>query len=103
MGPIVFKYPSLLGEYHGAPPLLHPSAQVCAVSSNGTDMGDSTHPKKASPHTDVLLVEKILPQEFLENPTPPLIPDFPPPRVENPSLGDSPSSHYSNSLLLPPT
>jgi hypothetical protein len=27
----------------------------------------------------------------------------PPPPGENPSLGDNPSSHYSNSLLLPPT
>jgi hypothetical protein len=34
MGPGIFKDPSLLGTYHGAPPLLHPSTQVCVVSSN---------------------------------------------------------------------
>jgi hypothetical protein len=36
MGPGIFKDPHLLGTYHGAPPLLHPSisAQVCVVSSN---------------------------------------------------------------------
>jgi hypothetical protein len=32
MGPGIFKDPSLLGTYHGAPPLLPPS-QVCGVSS----------------------------------------------------------------------
>jgi hypothetical protein len=36
MGPGIFKDPSLLGTYHGAPPLLHPSNQVCIVSSNKT-------------------------------------------------------------------
>jgi len=38
MGPNIFKNPSLLGAYHGAPPLLHPSTQVCVVSSNETDI-----------------------------------------------------------------
>jgi hypothetical protein len=31
MGPGIFKDPSLLGTYHGAPPLLHPSNQVCVI------------------------------------------------------------------------
>jgi hypothetical protein len=79
MGPIIFKYPSLLGEYHGAPPLIHPSTKVCVVYSNGTNNGDTIPPTEASPHLDVPLVEEILPQEFLENPSAPLIPDFPPP------------------------
>jgi hypothetical protein len=35
MGPSIFKDPSLLGTYHGAPPLLPPS-QVCVVSSKET-------------------------------------------------------------------
>jgi hypothetical protein len=34
MGPNIFKDPSFLGTYHGAPPLIHPSAQVCIISSN---------------------------------------------------------------------
>jgi hypothetical protein len=60
-------------------------------------------PLEASPHLDVPLVEEILPQGLPENPTTPLIPDFPLPQGENPGLGDNPPSHHSNSLLLPPT
>ena len=37
MGPRIFKDPSLLGAYHGAPPLIHSSTQVCVVSSNETE------------------------------------------------------------------
>jgi hypothetical protein len=68
MGPIIFKDPSLLGAYHGEPPLIHPSTQVCGISSNGTDTRDTIHPTKASPHLDIPPVDEILPQEFLENP-----------------------------------
>jgi hypothetical protein len=44
IGPGVFKDPSLLGTFHGAPPLLSPSisTQVCVVFSNGIDIGDNT-------------------------------------------------------------
>jgi hypothetical protein len=44
IGPRIFKDPSLLGTYHGAPPLLNSSisAQVCVVSSNGTYIRDNT-------------------------------------------------------------
>jgi hypothetical protein len=34
MGPEIFKDPSLLGAYHGAPLFIHPSVQVCVISSN---------------------------------------------------------------------
>jgi hypothetical protein len=53
----IFKDPFLLGAYHGAPPLIHPSTQVCVVSSNGTDTRDTIPPIEASPHLDVPLVE----------------------------------------------
>jgi hypothetical protein len=56
MGPKIFKDPSLLGTYHGAPPLLHPSNQVCIVSSNGTDIEDTLPPREASIISDVPLV-----------------------------------------------
>jgi hypothetical protein len=62
MGPVIFKDPSLMGAYHGAPPLLHPSAQVCVVSSNGTDIRDTIPPTEASPHLDVPPIEELLPQ-----------------------------------------
>jgi hypothetical protein len=78
MGPGVFKDPSLLGEYHGAPPLLHRSMKVCVVSSNGIDIEDIIPPTEASPHIEVPPVEEILPQELPENPTAPFIPDLPP-------------------------
>ena len=43
MGPGIFKDPSLLGTYHGVPPLLPPN-QVCVVSSNKTHTEDARPP-----------------------------------------------------------
>ena len=63
MGPRIFKDPSLLGTYHEAPPLLHPSAQVCVVSSNGTTTETNLPPTKASFIPNVPLVTELLPQE----------------------------------------
>jgi hypothetical protein len=40
MGPEIFKDPSFLGEYHGAPPLIHPSTQVCPPTSSNTCITD---------------------------------------------------------------
>ena len=79
MGPDIFKDRSLLGAYHGAPPLLHPSisSQVCIVSSNGIYIGDNTPLTEAPPHIEIPPAEEILPQEFLENPFAPLVLDFP--------------------------
>ena len=59
MGPRIFKDPYLLGAYHGAPPLIHPSAQVCVISSNGTKTGELIPPSKASPLPNIPLVEEI--------------------------------------------
>jgi hypothetical protein len=50
MDPIIFKDLSLLGAYHGAPPILHPSTQVWVVSSSGTDIEDTPPPTEAPPH-----------------------------------------------------
>jgi hypothetical protein len=76
MGPGIFKDPSLLGAYYGAPPLIHPSVQVCVVSSNGTETIDTIPHTEASPPLDVPLVEEILPKLLPESPTTPIIPDF---------------------------
>jgi hypothetical protein len=103
MGPIIFKDPSLLGTYHGAPSLIHPSAQVCVISSDGTKTGDTIPPIEASSLHDVPLVTEILPQEPPENSTTPLTIDFTLPQGKIPILGDHPPSHHSNTLLLPPT
>jgi hypothetical protein len=75
-GPRIFKNPSLLTTYHGAPPLLNPSisAQLCVVSSNKTDIGSNTPLTKTSPHIEVPPVDELLPQEFPENTTETLVP-----------------------------
>jgi hypothetical protein len=62
MGPGIFKDPSLLGTYHGAPPLLPPS-QVCVVSSKETLQEDTHPPQEASVTPDVSTVAASLPQE----------------------------------------
>jgi hypothetical protein len=58
MGPGIFKDPSLLGTYHGAPPLLPPS-QVCVI----THQEDTHPPQEASVIPDVSTVAAPLPQE----------------------------------------
>jgi hypothetical protein len=76
MGLGIFKDPFLLGECHGAPPLIHPSTQVCVISSNRTKTRDTIPPTKASPPLDVSPVEESSPQRLPENPTAPIIPNF---------------------------
>jgi hypothetical protein len=78
MGSRIFKDPSLLGAYHGAPPLLHPSTQVCVVSSNRKNIKDNTPPTEAPPHIKVPPVGELLPQKLLKLPIAPLILDSPP-------------------------
>jgi hypothetical protein len=63
MGLGIFKDPYLLGTYHGAPPLLRPSNQVCVVSSNGTHTEDTLPPTEISIISDVPLVATPPPQE----------------------------------------
>jgi hypothetical protein len=106
MGPGIFKDPSLLGAYHGAPPLLHPSisTQVCVVSSNGTYIKTLLLSQRPLPTSTFHQLKNYYLRNSLRTPLHHLsqIPPPPPPR-ENPSLGDSPPSHYPNSLFLPPT
>jgi hypothetical protein len=70
----------MLGTYQGAPPLLNPyfSTQVCVVSSKGTYIRDTTSIIESPPHIKVPPIEEILPQEFPESTTAPLIIDLPP-------------------------
>jgi hypothetical protein len=72
----IFKDPSLLGTYHGAPPLIHPSNQACVVSSKGTNIEDTLPSSEASLISDVPLVTKLLPQESPTNSSTPLFHDF---------------------------
>jgi hypothetical protein len=59
MGPGIFKDPSLLGKYHGAPPLLPPN-QVCVISSKETHTEDARPPQEASVIPDVSTVVEPL-------------------------------------------
>jgi hypothetical protein len=63
MGPGIFKDPSLLGMYHGAPPLLHPANQVFIISSNETHTEDAHPSQEASVISDVPTVVEPLPSE----------------------------------------
>jgi hypothetical protein len=72
MGPGMFKDPSLLGTYHGAPPLLHPH-QVCGVSSQNTQTEDTLSPQEASVIPDVSPVAAPLSQESPANPSTPIV------------------------------
>jgi hypothetical protein len=76
VGPKIFKDPSLLEPYHGAPLLIYPYTQVCVISSNRTEIGDTIPPTKTSPPLDIPPVEEILPQKLPENPTTLPIPNF---------------------------
>jgi hypothetical protein len=76
MGPKIFKDPSLLGTYHGAPPLLHPSNQVCVISSKGADIEDTLPPRESPLISDVPLVIEPLPHEPPVNSLTPLVHDF---------------------------
>jgi hypothetical protein len=77
MGPGIFKDPSLLGTYHGAPPLLPPN-QVCVVTSNKTPTGDTHPPQEASVSPDVSPVAASLPQEPPANSPTPTVHESPP-------------------------
>jgi hypothetical protein len=63
MGPRIFKDPSLLGTYHGAPPLLHPTNQVCIISSNGTHIEGVIPPQEASVIPNIPIVAEPLSSE----------------------------------------
>jgi hypothetical protein len=83
MGPGIFKDPSLLGTYHGAPPLLPPN-QVCVVTSNQTHMGDTRPPQEAPVIPDVSAVAASLPQEPPANSSTPTVHESTPPQGPNP-------------------
>jgi hypothetical protein len=102
MAPKIFKEPYLLGAYHGEPSLIHPLAQVCVISSNGTEIDDTIPPTEASPPLNVPPVEEILPQELPKNPTKPLIPDFTLPQGKIPVWEKIPQAITQIPFFYPP-
>jgi len=61
MGPEIFKDSLLLVTYHGAPLLIHPSTQVCVISTKEMTTEYTLPPTEASFTPDVPLVAKYLP------------------------------------------
>jgi hypothetical protein len=97
MGPEIFKDPSLLGTYHGAPPLLHPSNQVCVVSSNG----GYPSPREAS-IIDVPLVVELPPHEPPANSSTPPVHDFTSPQGHIPVWETVPQAITQIPFFYPP-
>jgi hypothetical protein len=83
MGPGIFKDPSLLGTYHGAPPLLPPS-QVYVVSTKNTLQKNTHPPQEDSLIPDVSPVAAPLPQESPANSSTPSIHESIPLQGPNP-------------------
>jgi hypothetical protein len=102
MGPRIFKDPSLLGTYHGAPPLLHPSNQVCTVSSNGTNTEDTLPLREASIISDVPLVAELPPHEPPTNSVTPPIHDSTSPQGHIPVWETVPQDTTQIPFFYPP-
>jgi hypothetical protein len=83
MGPGIFKDPSLLGTYHGAPPLLPPN-QVCTISSDETHTEDARPPQEASVIADVSTVAEPLQPEPPAHSSTPSVHESTPPQGPSP-------------------
>jgi hypothetical protein len=103
MGPGIFKYPSLLGTYHGAPPLLHPTNQVCVISSNKTHTEDARPPQEASVIPDVPIVTEPLPPEPPAHSSTPTIHKSTSPQGHSPVWETVPQSLTQIPFFYPPS
>jgi hypothetical protein len=101
MGPGIFKDPSLLGTYHGAPPLLPPN-QVCVVMSNKTHMGDTHPPQEASASPNVSTVVAPLPSEPPANLSTPTVHESTPPQGPSPIWETVPQPLTQIPFFYPP-
>jgi hypothetical protein len=102
IGPRIFKYPSLLGTYHGAPPLLHPSNHLCIVSSKETNMEDILPPREASIISNIPLVAELLPHEPPANSSTPSVHDFTSPQGHIPVWETFPQDITQIPFFYPP-
>jgi hypothetical protein len=102
MGLRIFKDPSLLGTYHIVPLLIHPSMQVCVISTNGTTSEDTIPPTKASFIPDVPLVAKLLPQDSPGTCSTLPIPDLPLPQGHIPVWENIPQDITQIPFFYPP-
>jgi hypothetical protein len=102
MGLGIFKDPSLLGTYQGAPPLLHPSNQVCVISSNGTHTEDSLPPQEASLIPDVSIVAEPLPPKPLAHSSTSTVYESTSPQGNNPAWETLPQPLTQIPFFYPP-
>jgi hypothetical protein len=102
MGPRIFKDPSLLGTYHGAPLLLHPSNQVCIISSNGTDIKNTLPPREASIIYDIPLVVELPPHKPPTNSSTSPVHDFTSPQGHVPVWETVPQAITQIPFFYPP-
>jgi hypothetical protein len=97
MGPGIFKDPSLLGTYHGAPPLLPPS-QVCVI----THQGDTHPPQEASVISNVSTIATPLPQEPPAHSSTPIFHESTPPQGPSPIFQTVPPPLTQIPFFYPP-
>jgi hypothetical protein len=102
MGPEIFKDPSLLGTCNGAPSLLHPSNQVCIVSSNKTSIEDTLPPREASIIYDVPLVAELPPHKPPANSSTPPVHNFTSPQGHIPVWETVPQAIDQIPFFYPP-
>jgi hypothetical protein len=102
MGPGIFKDPSLLGTYHGAPPLLHPANQVCVISSNRTHTKAALPPQEASVIPDILVVAEPLPPKPLAHSSTSTVHESTSPQGNNPIWETLPQPLTQIPFFYPP-
>jgi hypothetical protein len=101
MGPGIFKDPSLLGTYHGAPPLLPPN-QVCIISSNRTHTEDTRPPQEALAIPDVSIVTAPLQPEPHAHSSTPTVHESTSPQGPNPIWETDPRPLTQIPFFYPP-
>jgi hypothetical protein len=101
MGLGIFKDPSLLGTYHGAPPLLPPN-QVCVMSSNGTHTEDTRPPQEALAIPDVSIVAAPLQPEPPAHSSTPTVHESTSPQGNSPILETVPQPLTQIPFFYPP-
>jgi hypothetical protein len=101
IGPGIFKDPSLLGTYHGAPPLLPPN-QVCIVTSNKTHTEDAHPPQEASITPDVSIVAEPLQEEPYAHSSTSTVHESTPPQGPSPIWETVPRPLTQIPLFYPP-
>jgi hypothetical protein len=102
MGLGIFKDPFLLGTYHGSPPLLHPSHQVCVISSNKTHIEDTLPPTEASIIPDIPLIAESPPQEPPRHSSTPPVHDSTSPQGHSPVWETVPQPLTEIPFFYPP-